>query len=183
MSLDSNVVLILGCWTYIQQDQFDRSLPTFIELLDLNEQEQVEYMEVMSMVEEGKEVEEVGLTYGAEHESSNSSSGSTASRLNNKVRLLRSMLEWEQEVRHETVTEGTLAASNLKARNAEAVTLTEVLVILWPDGEIMRMPSGSTASDAALRMGMDTKPVYLNGQIALPNMKLKDGDLMEIRLS
>lgn len=39
-----------------QQDQFERLLPTFIQVIDLTEEEESEYWMVVSAVFEGKEV-------------------------------------------------------------------------------------------------------------------------------
>jgi len=79
--------LILGL--LVQQDQFDRSLPTFIQLLELSDQEKQEYQEVMLMVEEGKDVEQ---NSGSGHNDNkpvpddSSAEVSTVTRLNNKVK-------------------------------------------------------------------------------------------------
>ncbi len=73
----------------MQQDQFDRSLPTFIQLLELSDQEKQEYQEVMLMVEEGKDVEQ---NSGSGHSDNkpvpddSSAEVSTVTRLNNKVK-------------------------------------------------------------------------------------------------
>ncbi|CAM6098581.1 unnamed protein product [Calypogeia fissa] len=168
---------------YHKQDQFQRALPTFIQLLDLNEQEQEDYKEVMEMVQEGREVsvdEDFDVPEENERPLMNQlQSGVSTTRMNNKVRLLRSMLLWEQEFRHEAALDGSVTVLNPEHPNSAA--LTEVLVIRWPDGEIMRMPAGSTAADAARRLGMGGNMVYVNSQLALPHMNLKDGDLVEIR--
>ncbi|KAL2620694.1 hypothetical protein R1flu_000899 [Riccia fluitans] len=167
---------------YHKQDQFERALPTFIQLLDLNEREQEDYNSVMEIVQAGGEVQAEPDETTEDDEKplfSGFQPGVSVSRINNKVRLLRSMLQWEQELRHEAALDGTVTVLNPDHPNSAA--LTEVLVIRWPDGEIMRMPAGSTASDAARRMGMDGNLVYINSQVALPHMKLKDGDLLEIR--
>ncbi|KAJ7524162.1 hypothetical protein O6H91_18G080400 [Diphasiastrum complanatum] len=163
---------------YHKQDQFGRSLPTFIQLLDLNESEKEEYREVMLMVEEGRhvEVKSDSQLHGHCLVTDDGTAFSTVACLNNKVRLLRSMLQWEQELRQEALYKST---SQLDSDHS--ATLNEVLIIQWPDGEIMRMPAGSTAGDHARRMGLEGRFVYINGQVALPHMKLKDGDIIEIR--
>ncbi|CAI5519860.1 unnamed protein product [Closterium sp. Naga37s-1] len=111
---------------------------------------------------------------------------SSAARINNKVRLLRSMLQWEREVRHEAAPDGTLAGLGIDSSGSsssfgssgggssgsgssggegdemggerdgtgqdglvDAVALSEVLVISWPGGEIVRLPAGSLAGDFA----------------------------------
>lgn len=80
------------------------------------------------------------------------------------MRLLRTMLRWEEQL------------------YCEAVALGEVVIVCWPHGEMMRLRSGSTAADAATRVGLDGKLVLVNGHLVLPNTKLKDGDVVEIRL-
>lgn len=43
----------------MQQDQFGRLLPTFIQVIDLTEQEESEYWSVISAVFEGRQVDSV----------------------------------------------------------------------------------------------------------------------------
>jgi sulfur carrier protein ThiS len=57
-----------------------------------------------------------------------------------------------------------------------------VVIVCWPHGEIIRLRSGSTAADAARRVGFDGKLVLVNGQLVLPNTELKDGDVVEVRV-
>jgi len=69
----------------MQQDQFDRSLPTFIQLLDLSDSERDDYWKVMGMVEQGEEVD-LFVDDHPDNERNNLGSGSsTTTRLNNKV--------------------------------------------------------------------------------------------------
>ncbi|GFY83937.1 hypothetical protein Acr_03g0007110 [Actinidia rufa] len=156
---------------YHKQDQFQRLLPTYIQVIDLTEREETEYWDVMSSVFEGKQV--VPIT-------SNSSSYerpglksltsiSVESGINNKVQLLRTMLQWEEQLRSE-------------AGNSKSVALGEVVIVCWPHGEVMRLISGSTAADAARRVGLEGKLVSVNGQLVLPNTQLKDGDVVEVRM-
>lgn len=90
-----------------------------------------------------------------------------------QVNLLRTMLQWEEQVHQEAVS-GVL-------KRAKSMVLGEVVIIRWPDGHIMRMRSGSTAADAARRIGFDGKIVLVNGHLVLPNTVLKDGDIVEVR--
>lgn len=162
---------------YHKQDQFERPLPPFIQLLELNKQEQAEYWEVMDTVLKGEEVNTSDSTQVREKVNKIiEASATTETRLNNKVRLLRSMLQWEKQLYTEA------ASSVLKANCPDTSLFSEVLVIRWPDGEIMRMPSGSTAADAAWRMGMDGKFIFVNSQVAPPYVKLQDGDIVEVRM-
>lgn len=67
-------------------------------------------------------------------------------------------------------------------RTPKSVVLGEVVIVCWPHGEIMRLRTGSTAADAAQRVGLDGKLILINGQYVLPNTQLKDGDVVEVRL-
>ena len=159
---------------YHKEDQFGRHLPTFIQLLDLSTEESAEYAEVAEKVRGGADIQEgdeANEARGVEG-SQSVTRPSVATRLNNKVRLLRSMLKWEQELRHEATEDGWEGD----------LVLAEVLVIRWPSGEILRMPHGSAASDAALMEGAPGRVVCINGRAAMPQTKLRDGDLVEVRV-
>lgn len=86
------------------------------------------------------------------------------------------MLQWEGQVRH-----GVTAGEAGRGRSVSAIS-GEVAILCWPHGEIMRMRSGSTAADAACRIGLDGKLVLINGQLVPPNTELKDGDIVEVRM-
>ncbi|GMP25201.1 hypothetical protein CsSME_00002177 [Camellia sinensis var. sinensis] len=156
---------------YHKQDQFQRLLPTFIQVIDLTEKEETEYLAVMSAVFEGKQVTSDISDYDCYDSPVSKSSTSTPAEagINNKVKLLRTMLQWEEQLRSE-------------AGNRKSVALGEVVIVCWPHGEIMRMRSGSTAGDAARRVGLDGKLVSVNGQLVLPNTELRDGDIVEVRM-
>lgn len=91
--------------------------------------------------------------------------------------MLRTMLQWEEQVRRGASAEQSLGASTYMKPN-----LREVAIIFWPNGKIMRMSIGSTAADAARRMGVEGKLLWLNGQLVLPQTELKDGDIVEVRM-
>lgn len=80
------------------------------------------------------------------------------------------MLKWEEQLRSEA------------GDNRKSVVLGEVVIVCWPDGEVMRLRSGSTAADAARRVGHDGKLVSVNGRLVLPNTELNDGDVVEVRM-
>lgn len=90
------------------------------------------------------------------------------------------MLQWEEQLRSEAGLQQL--KYDRKFRNADSFSLGEVAVVCWPHGEIMRLQTGSTAADAARRIGLDGKIVSINGQLVLPNTELKDGDVVEVRL-
>uniref|UniRef100_M0ZII0 Guanosine-3',5'-bis(Diphosphate) 3'-pyrophosphohydrolase n=1 Tax=Solanum tuberosum TaxID=4113 RepID=M0ZII0_SOLTU len=98
---------------------------------------------------------------------------------NLQVYLLRTMLQWEKQLRSEASQRVVLAT---KPYEASSGLLGEVVIVCWPHGEIMRLSTGSTAADAARRAGLEGKLVSVNGQLVVPNTKLKDGDVVEIRM-
>ncbi|XP_024961761.1 uncharacterized protein LOC112502161 isoform X2 [Cynara cardunculus var. scolymus] len=161
---------------YHKQDQFQRLLPTFIQVIDLSESEEIEYWNVLSAVSEGKQLDSVSLNSSSSERSALSSGWSTPMEagINNKVLLLRTMLQWEEQLRSE--------AGFQQPKLANVVPLGEIAVVCWPDGEIVRLRSGSTAADAATRVGLEGKLVSVNGQVVLPNTELKDGDVIEVRV-
>ncbi|PSS32921.1 GTP diphosphokinase RSH3 precursor [Actinidia chinensis var. chinensis] len=156
---------------YHKQDQFQRLLPTYIQVIDLTEREETEYWDVMSSVFEGKQVVPITSNSSSYERPGLKSltSMSVESGINNKVQLLRTMLQWEEQLRSE-------------AGNSKSVALGEVVIVCWPHGEVMRLRSGSTAADAARRVGLEGKLVSVNGQLVLPNTQLKDGDVVEVRM-
>lgn len=86
------------------------------------------------------------------------------------------MLQWEEQVLH------GVALGETRQGRSNPVALEEVVIVRLPHGEIMRMRSGSTAADAAHRIGIYGKLVLVNGQLVLPHTELKDGDIVEIRV-
>ncbi|XP_052879915.1 uncharacterized protein LOC108463915 isoform X2 [Gossypium arboreum] len=161
---------------YHKQDQFERLLPTFIQVIDLTDQEESEYWTVMSAVFEGKPVESIESRRNLDYVASNSIEAS----INRKVRLLRTMLQWEEKLRSES-SFGRQDGGAKSRNHADSVVLGEVVIICWPHGDIMRLRTGSTAADAARRAGLEGKLVLVNGQLVLPSTELKDGDVVEVR--
>ncbi|KAE9464620.1 hypothetical protein C3L33_03458, partial [Rhododendron williamsianum] len=155
---------------YHKEDQFQRLLPTFIQVIELTEREETEYWAVMSAVFEGKQVASVISDSSCYETPGSKSLTSVEAGINNKVKLLRTMLKWEEQLRSEA------------GDNRKSVVLGEVVIVCWPDGEVMRLRSGSTAADAARRVGHDGKLVSVNGRLVLPNTELNDGDVVEVRM-
>ncbi|KAI8565228.1 hypothetical protein RHMOL_Rhmol03G0243300 [Rhododendron molle] len=155
---------------YHKEDQFQRLLPTFIQVIELTEREETEYWAVMSAVFEGKQVASVISDSSCYETPGSKSLTSVEAGINNKVKLLRTMLKWEEQLRSEA------------GGNPKSVVLGEVVIVCWPHGEVMRLRSGSTAADAARRVGHDGKLVSVNGRLVLPNTELNDGDVVEVRM-
>ncbi|CAA2959342.1 gtp diphosphokinase rsh3, chloroplastic [Olea europaea subsp. europaea] len=167
---------------YHKQDQFQRLLPTFIQIIELTEQEETEYWCVVSAVFEGKTItSDVSNSIYEERSSFNSNSTLVDTGINHKVQLLRTMLQWEEQLRSEAGHRQLNLAAK-KYVNGDSVSLDEVAIVCWPHGEIMRLRTGSTAADAARRIGLDGKLVSVNGQLVLPNTELRDGDVVEVRM-
>lgn len=91
------------------------------------------------------------------------------------------MLSWEEQLRSEVNINQTKHNAKFDGPRGP-LNLGEVVVICWPNGEIMRLKAGSSAVDAAQRTGLEGKLVLINGHLALPNTKLKDGDVLEVRI-
>lgn len=160
---------------YHKQDQFGRLLPTFLQVIDLTEHEESDYWAVVSAVFDGKQ-----LDYYTSRRSLNAVTWSSMeSSINNKVRLLRTMLRWEEQLH----SEASLGQEKPRGKKSYgSVVLGEVVIVCWPHGEIMRLSTGSTAADAARRVGLEGKLALVNGQLVLPNTELKDGDVVEFRI-
>lgn len=91
------------------------------------------------------------------------------------------MLQWEEQLCSEAGLRQTAHGGKLYGTTG-TVVLGEVVIVCLPHGEIMRLRSGSTAADAATRVGLNGKLVLVNGQLVLPNTELKDGDVVEVRV-
>ncbi|KAF7836513.1 GTP pyrophosphokinase [Senna tora] len=162
---------------YHKQDQFGRLLPTFIQVINFTEQEESEYWTVVSAVFEGRQVDFIPSRSNFEAVASTPGEAS----INNKVHLLRTMLCWEEQLRSEvSITQPKLGGKSVDP--FDSLNLGEVVIICWPHGEIMRLRAGSTAADAAQRVGLEGKLVLVNGQLVLPSTELKDGDVVEVKL-
>jgi ppGpp synthetase/RelA/SpoT-type nucleotidyltranferase len=112
--------------------------------------------------------------------------------LNDKVRLLRSLLTWEQDVYG---TKGMPEAKAADAAGAGSATgdarpvqvplsavASEVLCIVWPQGKTLRLPAGSTAGDVAAKFmsRSDTSRVNVNNALVPSGTPLQDGDVVII---
>ncbi|XP_073130114.1 uncharacterized protein [Henckelia pumila] len=160
---------------YHKKDQFQRLLPTFIQVIELTEWEEAEYWGVVSDVFEGKPIDStVSNSIIEERLSFTSNSSLLDTGINNKVQLLRTMLQWEEQLRSEA------GLQQFKFR--KSVSLGEVAIVCWPHGDIMRLSTGSTAADAARRIGFEGKLVSVNGHLVLPSTELRDGDVVEVRM-
>uniref|UniRef100_A0A803L218 GTP diphosphokinase n=1 Tax=Chenopodium quinoa TaxID=63459 RepID=A0A803L218_CHEQI len=162
------------------QDQYDRLLPTFTQVIDLTEEEESNYWTVMSAVFDGKDVDSVTSCLGScKTPMSGAFSSSSEANINNKVHLLRTMLQWEEQIFSEV---GLKQGTKLSESYDDSLIIGEVAVVSWPDGDIVRLRAGSTAADAARRIGLEGKFVLVNGQPVQPNIELRDGDVVEVRL-
>lgn len=69
----------------LQLDQFDRLLPTYIQVIDLTDEEDSKYWAVMSAVFEGKNVDTITSFLGNCKKPISGASASTEANINNKV--------------------------------------------------------------------------------------------------
>lgn len=168
---------------YHKQDQFQRLLPTFIQIIELTEQEESEYWDVVSAVFEGKPIASVISDSRCQQRHGFNSINSTLMNtgINNKVLLLRTMLQWEEQLHSEAGAQQSKYDSEL-SQTSTSVSVGEIVIICWPHGEMMRLQTGSTAADAARRVGLEGKLVSVNGQLVVPNTELKDGDVVEVKM-
>jgi ppGpp synthetase/RelA/SpoT-type nucleotidyltranferase len=103
-----------------------------------------------------------------------------------KVRLLRSLLTWEQDVYGTSSAPETKAADGVGAGPATGsarlveVVASEVLCIVWPQGKTLRLPAGSTAGDVAAKFMYATSRVNVNNTLVPANTPLQDGDVVII---
>lgn len=88
------------------------------------------------------------------------------------------MLRWEEQLH----SDASIHQEKQAGKSYSSGVLGEVVIVCWPLGEIMRLRTGSTAADAARRVGLEGKHVLVNGQLVLPNTELKDGDVVEVRV-
>ncbi|CAN6486468.1 unnamed protein product [Victoria cruziana] len=167
---------------YHKLDQFQRSLSTFIQVIDLTAEEEAEYWKAIRSIDEGTPVTSETLDSCRTEKPSFTVAGALEAGINSKVHLLRTMLKWEEQMHHEGVFGQTKQRTySYGGLRSNMVILDEVAIICWPNGEIMRMKSGSTAADVAARAGVEGKMVFINGQLVLPDTELRDGDIVEVR--
>ncbi len=109
--------------------------------------------------------------------------------LNDKVRLLRSLLTWEQDMRGvgeakaEEAAAGepqTAAAPASVLPPASGLDASEVMCIVWPMGRTLRLPSGSTAGSVAAKFTYAKDFVNVNNALVPENTPLHDGDIVII---
>jgi len=125
--------------------------------------------------------------------------------LNNRIRLLRSMLEWGADIESEIPAGGSADGkqpqgvfnsvagedlgnkkdeASIVGRAAIAATAAEstqdVMVLIWPSGSILRVPRGTTAGAVAQREGGGQRRrqgvVNLNNRMVSASTCLQDGD-------
>lgn len=92
------------------------------------------------------------------------------------------MLQWEEQLLCEAGNFRQAKPGGEYYVYRSSIALEEVVIVCWPLGEIMRLRSGSTAADAARRVGCEGRLVLVNGLPVLPSTELKDGDVVEVRV-
>ena len=103
--------------------------------------------------------------------------------LNDKVRLLRSLLTWEADMRG-VADESSESADEQPMPSAPgALDASEVMCIVWPLGRTLRLPSGSTAGDVAAKFTFTKEFVNVNNALVPSSTPLHDGDIVIISAS
>ncbi|KAL5568195.1 hypothetical protein UlMin_024770 [Ulmus minor] len=138
----------------MQQDQFGCLLPTFIQVIDLKDQES-EYWAVVSAVFDGRHLDDftsnpsfTSVTLSSMETSINNKIGLRS--LLSRVHLLRTMLRWEEQLN----SDASIHQEKQAGKSYSSGVLGVVVIVCWPLGEIMRLSTGSTAADAARRVGL-----------------------------
>lgn len=91
---------------------------------------------------------------------------------NDKVRLLRSLLTWEQDLIGDQEV-----AQQAEPQPAQAAS-PEVLCIIWPQGATLRLAAGTTAGAVAERYGPPVQRVMVNDREVAASTVLQDGDIL-----
>jgi len=139
-----------------------------------------------------------------EHGSGDSGADAEMAFMNNRIRLLRSMIEWGADIEGEggpagegvatarPVPPGALLTPPAIHDSSSSVVeqLGEVLVLIWPSGKILRVPRGTTAGavvyqelDSArartskgFKRGDVRRRVNVNNRLVPASTALEDGD-------
>ncbi|GAB4816393.1 hypothetical protein N2152v2_003439 [Parachlorella kessleri] len=106
--------------------------------------------------------------------------------MHNRIRLLRSMLEWRQEDISGAFSAGAGAAGAPEAEAAPAAWEREsVIVLVWPQGSFLLLPKGTTAGEVIAQQGDSAAleaarraegHVIVNNRPVPPGTPLDDGD-------
>ncbi len=99
--------------------------------------------------------------------------------MNNRIKLLRSMIEWGIDVEDEVTR-----SRNVEEVGLEATFQRDIMVLLWPSGKIIRVPKGTTAGglwDTTLAVPSNSEPedfINVNNKLVTKSTLLKDGDFV-----
>lgn len=99
--------------------------------------------------------------------------------MNNRIKLLRSMIEWGIDVEDEVTRN-----PNVNEVELGATFKRDIMVLLWPSGNIIRVPKGTTAGglwDTILAVPSDGEHqnfINVNNKQVTKNTLLKDGDFV-----
>jgi hypothetical protein len=136
---------------YHKLDAYGRKLDVFVELLNVTAD-----------------------TPGA---SAAQASGGGEDPQNDKVRLLRSLLTWEQDLIGDQEV-AQQAEPQAEPQPTQAGSPQEVLCIVWPQGATLRLAAGTTAGAVAERYGPPVTRVMVNDREVAASTVLQDGDIL-----
>lgn len=171
---------LCGDGKYHRRDQFGHKLPTVA--VPLVREPVVEEGEVVGLGEQGGD--------------DGPPPPDDAAYMNNRIRLLRSMLEWGADIGSQLPPteeaeegEGVDASTPSPEPTGPVPNLAferspqDVMVLVWPSGKILRVPRGTTAGAVAQREGGGTTGVRrrrdlvnVNNRLVAEGTGLEDGD-------
>jgi ppGpp synthetase/RelA/SpoT-type nucleotidyltranferase len=98
--------------------------------------------------------------------------------MSNKIRLLRSMLEWGDDLVGPSpdAQEGMAAAAIMPPEAEAALPRADVMVMFWPSGKILRLPRGTTAGSALRTEGANAPSEPLDEEpVGMPAIVMASG--------
>jgi (p)ppGpp synthase/HD superfamily hydrolase len=118
---------------------------------------------------------------GARRDSLSSSKSETELMfMNNRIKLLRSMIEWGVDVEDEVSRSNNQPA---EVEEEEEEMERDLMILAWPSGKIMRVPKGTTAGEFCdMNTEEDVEPpvglINVNNRLVKSDFALSDGDFV-----
>lgn len=114
---------------------------------------------------------------------SGSASQKTGKDYEKKIAILRQLLDWEREIRHQPETRQALQAMQQSA----ARILQDRIYVFTPNAAVVELPQGATPIDFAYavhtQLGHRCRGAKINGQICTLNTPLQNGQTVEISVA
>ena len=166
---------------YHKIDAYGRKLDACVEVLDLNAGTGIQ-QSVTSLSDDPRAADRPGGTpTQARRQTDGPRSDEEA--LNDKVRLLRSLLTWEQDMyggSNADMADPADAAAAVTSASPRPLEASEVMCIVWPQGKTLRLPVGTTAGEVAAKFVYVNSRVNVNNVLVPASTPLHDGDILII---